>query len=135
MKQLVTRWGGDPIYIPRWVLTVKYALFAVLGVFAIILGLPTLDLTTFDGYTGIWGVWVTLTSIVAGFGSLSRTLEPYERWGSTALVSFLIVYTIFAFALGRGTGAFIVLIITLLPGFRSVHLLTRTGLPKPEPVP
>jgi hypothetical protein len=130
----VVHWWRQRVLIPRWVLTLEYIGLAVLGTVAIVIGIPTLDLTTIDGYTTIWGCWVTFWAVGAALGSFQERWETIERWTGVALVSFLVVYSVLAIAHGRQlAGVVIVIMMTLIPAVRVAYLLTRTGLPAGRP--
>jgi hypothetical protein len=126
------------VEMPRWFLTLLYAEFAVLGVVSAIRGVPTLDLTTFQGYTLFWGAGVALTAGLSALFSTRKPWEKWERWSVSALASGILGYAYGAVTLvTSGTPAessariafSIVLIIvgTVLAG-RALQLLSRIGL-------
>lgn len=135
MRRLWTAVRGAPIIVPRWMLTAKYALFVALGVVAGIAGIPTLSLTTWEGYTTIWAVLLAVGAAVAAVGSLRVRCEPAEAAGATVVVALLSAYAIGAMVLavgsadsGRAALAIVLLIVTLLPAVRAVPLLLRVGV-------
>ena len=125
------------VAVPRWFLTLLYTEFAILGVVSAIRGVPTLDLTTFQGYTTFWGGGVALAAGLSAVFSLRSIWEQLERWSVLVLASLIIGYAWGAITLvTSGTPAeassrvafCIVLIIigTLLAG-RALQLLLRIG--------
>jgi hypothetical protein len=125
------------VEMPRWFLGLLYAQFAVLGVVSAVRGVPTLDLTTFQGYTTFWGAGVAITAGASAVFAAREKWEKWERWTVTGLGSGIVGYAYGALTLvSSGTPqessarvAFsIVLIIigTLLLG-RALQLLLRTG--------
>jgi hypothetical protein len=125
------------VEVPRWFLGLLYAQFAVLGVVSAVRGVPTLDLTTFQGYTTFWGAGIALTAGASAVFAAKEKWERHERWTVTVLASGIEGYAFGALTLvTSGTTeessariAFsIVLIIigTLLLG-RALQLLLRTG--------
>ncbi len=135
MFRKIKQWHKDPLVIPRWLLTAKYLSFAVLGFLGFLGGLPTLDLLTFEGYTALWSVVLMLASIWGAYYSLSEAGEQREKWG--AVVVFAMLFT-WAFAamiravvegdVGRISGSYSVLVISMLPGVRAWDLLRKTGM-------
>jgi hypothetical protein len=126
------------VEMPRWFLTLLYTEFAVLGAVSAFRGVPTLDLTTFQGYTLFWGAGVALTAGLSAVFSTRKPWEKWERWSVSALASGILGYAWGAITLvtsGTPTEssariAFsIVLIIvgTVLAG-RALQLLSRIGL-------
>lgn len=135
MSALPRLWHTAPIVVPRWMLTLKYSLFVVLGAVAAFAGVPTLSLTTWDGYTIVWAVAGTVFAAVSAVASVRPAWEPVERWSALGLVAVLSVYAVGALILSLGDGdtaratfAIAVLITTLLPTSRAVQLLSRTGM-------
>jgi hypothetical protein len=125
------------VEVPRWFLTVLYAEFAILGVVSAVRGVPTLDLTTFQGYTTFWGAGVALAAGLSAVFSLRSVWEKWERWSVLVLAGLVVGYAWGAITLvTSGTPAessariafCIVLIIigTLLTG-RALQLLLRIG--------
>lgn len=134
MRDRIRKWWATPLIIPRWTLTVKYVLFAVLGAMVAWAGLPTLGQATSKGYLSIWAALVMISSIVSAAASVTARAEKWERWSCTSLVAWLVVYLGASFTaalndptLGRWSGFVIVLIVTLLPATRATSLLLRTG--------
>lgn len=137
MREKLRHWLGERVVVPRWMLTLKYALFTVLGVCGAIAGIPTLSLTTWDGYTTFWGAGLAIAAGIAAAASYRARWEPVERWASLCTASLLITYAAGAFILafgeghvGRMTFAIGLLIVTLFPSVRAGQLLLKTGIPR-----
>jgi hypothetical protein len=136
-RDLARRFNRPRVEMPRWFLTVLYTEFAVLGVVAAIRGVPTIDLTTFEGYTLFWGATVALAAGMSATFSVRKEWEKWERWSVSALAALILGYAYAGIRLvTSGTPAessarvafSIVLIIigTILAG-RAVQLLSRIG--------
>ena len=120
----------EPIAIPRWAITAKYLAFVVVGVHAFVSGVPSLDLTTPDGYAPIWAGVIAFFAAVGAVGSL----KPKWQWGLAEcigaffLVCFLGVLIWSFWVRGSwGTGE-ILLIATMLPAVRAGFIATRLAL-------
>lgn len=126
-----------PLTVSRYVLTVKYALFALLGIAVGTATAPsTFDAITPDWYTPVWGVVLTASSAVALVSSLKETRERAERWAVSLIACLLIGY---AFApivfllegdLDRLAYSVVALTVAVVPTARAIQLLRRTGLPR-----
>lgn len=134
MKDRLVRWISEPLIIPRWMLTAKYVFFVVLGTLAAIAGVPSIDLTTWTGYTTFWAFAVTGSAGVAAWASVSRGRETAEKWGVVSLVALLGLYLFSAWSvtiqeadLGRIIFTWLVTGITMLPAVRAADLLWRQG--------
>lgn len=133
MFSKIKGWHKDPLVIPRWLLTLKYLGFAILGFLVMLGGLPTLDLLTFQGYTSIWAGGLILASVSGGYYSLSERGERKEKWGSLTVFALLFTWAIAAIFratfveadIERVSGAFAVLLISMLPGVRAWDLLRK----------
>lgn len=123
----------DPIHVPRWMLTGKYIAFAILGVLAIIGGMPTITLATFSTYTTYWAAGLVVASGLAAYWSLDRSHEKYEKWAALAVTALLATWAVAAIwraaaegDLDRVAGAFAVVIISGLPGIRAFGLMRES---------
>lgn len=135
MFSKIKQWHKDPLVIPRWLLTAKYIAFAVLGFLVLLGGLPTLDLLTFSGYTVVWSLTMMAASLWGAYYSLNEQGEPRERWGSLIVFALLFTWAVAAIVravvegdLGRISGSFSVMVISMLPGVRAFDLLRKTGM-------
>jgi hypothetical protein len=126
---------NPPIIVPRFLLTAKYLLLAVLGLSVFIATSPSLNLTGGDYLSPIWGALMVIASLVAAVGSVSIETEALERWSSSAVVILLIVYAFSPVAIILTTGdadrlaySVTALALTGVPSARAWYLLRRTGL-------
>lgn len=132
MRNLITRMRM-PIEIPRWVLTLKYILFVFIGVTVFVTSSPSLDITTWDGYTPFWSIAVIVSSFASMVGSLSPTFEVLERWSVVTLSSLLIGYAAAPLKLvlegdtDRAAYSVLALTLAVLPTARAAMLIHRTG--------
>ena len=136
MRQTFETWAERHLAVPRWIVSTLYFLFAALGVAALIIGVPTIELTTPEGWVGIWGVVVTATATVCALTSLRERFEVIERWAALLLVAFLDSYTIWAWvlvsyggqqAVNRGAFAIVLTIMAFIPTIRLAYMLARVG--------
>jgi hypothetical protein len=131
MFRKIKQWHKDPLVIPRSLLTAKYVGFAILGVLVLLGGLPTLDLLTFEGYTFLWATLLTGASLWGAYYSISETGEKREKWGAVLVFALLATWAIAAIIravfvepdLERLSGAWSVVLISMLPGARAFGLL------------
>lgn len=136
MKTYLQKWFSEPLVIPRWMLSAKYAFFAILGLLAAIAGIPSFDITTFSGYTTPWSAGIVIAASFAFYASLEQSRERHmEKWSVIALVSLLGAYlvaawipTIAEFNLGRVIFCWLVTGILMLPTVRAGSLLRKYGL-------
>jgi len=112
-------------------LVVMYSGFVGLGVVSAVAGIPSLDLTTPDGYVTPYALAIAVCAVVALVGSTAEARERTELTGALPLFCLLTAY---AGAAGLrslegnlGTAAFsiVVLMITLVPAARGISLLRR----------
>lgn len=131
--------GSDPIFVPRWMLTAKYLILALLGVAVGLATAPSLVESLGHGLSTVWGFGIALAALVAAYGSLSS--EPHhefiERWSVAALAILLLVYAFspvfIIFTEGdmdRVVYSVTALGLSGLPTVRAIYLLRRTGLNK-----
>lgn len=133
MFRKIKQWHKDPLVIPRSLLTAKYIGFAILGVLVLLGGLPTLDLLTFEGYTALWAILLTGASLWGAFYSLNEKGEKREKLGAVTVWALLATWAIAAIAravfveadIDRLSGAWPVVLISMLPGARAFGLLKR----------
>lgn len=133
MFRKIKQWHKDPLVIPRSLLTAKYVGFVILGFLVLLGGLPTLDLLTFDGYTAVWAALLTVSSAWGAAYSVSEKGEKREKLGAVAVWALLATWAIAAMAraifvepdLERLSGAWSVVLISMLPGARAFGLLKR----------
>lgn len=133
MFRKIKQWHKDPLVIPRSLLTAKYVGFAILGFLVLLGGLPTLDLLTFAGYTAVWAALLVLASLWGAYYSLSEAGEKQEKKGAVAVWALLATWAIAAIAravffepdVDRLSGAWSVVLISMLPGARAFGLLKR----------
>lgn len=133
MFRKIKQWHKDPLVVPRWLLTAKYIGFAVLGFLVLLGGLPTLDLLTFEGYTAVWAGALLLSSLWGAYYSLSEAGEKREKNGAIVVWAMLTTWAIAAMAralffepdIERLSGAWSVVLISMLPGARAFGLMKR----------
>lgn len=131
MFRKIKQWHKDPLVIPRSLLTAKYVGFAILGVLVLLGGLPTLDLLTFEGYTFLWATLLTGASLWGAYYSVHETGEKQEKKGALVVWALLSTWAIAALAralfvepdIDRLSGAWSVVLISMLPGARAFGLL------------
>lgn len=127
------QWHKDPLVIPRSLLTAKYVGFAILGFLVLLGGLPTLDLLTFEGYTSIWAGFLVMASLWGAYYSLSEAGEKREKSGALIVWALLSTWAVAAIAravffepdIDRLSGAWTVVLISMLPWARAFGLLKR----------
>lgn len=138
-KKLITwvHWSKTPVIVPRWMLTAKYFGFIILGAFSAFSGgLRTLNVVTDELYPTLWSFGVITLGAVALVGSLREKWECHvEKWASLVLFGLLLSWAFgsmfIAFNegdLARATGAFAILLLSMLPGVRAFSLLRQWGL-------
>lgn len=137
MRKKILHWSKTPIIVPRWMLFLKYVGFVVLGVLSAIAGgLRTLNTVTTDVYPTVWSFGVILFGAIAAVGALREKWECHiEKWASLILFGFLLSWAVGSIfiALGEGdvnraTGAFAILLLSMLPGVRAFSLLSQWGI-------
>ncbi|MDN4616398.1 hypothetical protein P5G50_18275 [Leifsonia sp. F6_8S_P_1B] len=134
MRKFIT-WGRSPILIPRWVLTLKYVMFVFVGVTVYVASSPSLDITTWEGYTPFWSIALIVASLTCIIGSASPRLEVMERWAVLVLFALLIGYAVAPVQLvlagdtDRAAYSILAITLSLLPGARAAMLIHRTGRP------
>ena len=133
MKARIRFWASAPISFPRWMLTGKYALFALLGIIGFFNGVPSLDIVAGTYYTLHWAIALTAFAIAALIGSLSPKFETLEKIAGVGIVAVLATYIVSALILlslgfiDRAAFAVVLLIVTLLPATRAYALLRKRG--------
>lgn len=87
------KWGSEPIFLPRWLLTIKYSLLTLLGLAVAVATAPSLDeVVSSESYSSAWGVGLALAGCLATVGSTAKEREDAEKVGGTVLVALLAVY-------------------------------------------
>jgi FtsH-binding integral membrane protein len=126
-----------PLTVPRYVLTVKYALFIALGAAVGTASAPSsFEAITPDWYTPIWGALLALSALLALIGSLRESREALERWSVSAVASLLIGYAFAPIVLvlagdsDRLAYSVVALTVAMVPVARAIQLLKRTGIKK-----
>ena len=123
----------NAILVPRWLLTVKYALFAVLGVTVFWTTAPAFVIVTGREYASWWAVALTIVAIVCLVTSLRPQWEPVETWAVSILTCLLAAYAAAPVALAlagdenRAAFSIIVITVTMLPALRAFALLRKVG--------
>lgn len=133
MFRKIKEWHKDPLVVPRSLLTAKYIGFAILGFLVLLGGLPTLDLLTFEGYTAVWSGILILASLWGAYYSLEEAGEKREKNGAIVVWAMLTTWAIAALAravffepdVDRLSGAWAVVLISMLPGARAFGLMKR----------
>lgn len=137
MRHKLLRWSKTPIFVPRPVLTLKYIGFVILGIFSALAGgIESINRATFEDYTFFWSYAVIAVSFVATVSSFREGWERHlEKWSALLLFGLLsswsVAAVIRAFAegdLNRVTGAFAILLLSMLPGTRAFGLLRKWGV-------
>lgn len=132
MKTRLNDWATAILVIPRWLLTAKYALFALYGVIAAVAGAPTLDKSINSAYAFVWAIALGVAAVIAAFGSLEERFEAFEKWAGVAIVglmSTLLVGAIQLVNLGdinRAGFSVLLFMVTLIPAARAAALILKT---------
>lgn len=128
------RYQRTPLTVPRYVLTVKYALFIALGIAVGTASTPSsFEALTPDWYTPIWGAALSIAAFLALLGGLKESREPLERWSVSTVACLLIGYATAPIALvlagdtNRLAYSIVALTVALAPAARAIQLLRRTG--------
>lgn len=115
---------------PRWAYLLTYGGLVVFGIIAVIVGVPSIDLTTPDGYRPIWAGFIMVSGIVSAVGLMGHW-HTLERWGVLFLVAFTSAY-VFAIAklalqgdAGRQALAVILIVVLIFPASRYLVLVAR----------
>lgn len=127
-------WATAILVIPRWLLTVKYALFAVYGVVAAIAGAPSLYAIAGETYAFYWAIALTISALFATGASLNETKrsEAVEKWSAVAVVALMSANLFGAISLvsvgdlSRAAFSVLILLVTLLPAARAAALIVAT---------
>lgn len=134
MKRRLEDWSRDPIHVPRWMLTLKYFAFVILGVLAVIGGIPTLNSLTFDAFTTGWSGGLVIAAAIAAVASFQKHWEGLEKWAALVVTALLVTWAIAAMVravgegdVGRMAGAFSILVMSMLPAVRVLGLMKTAG--------
>lgn len=119
----------EPVVIPRWLLTVKYFVFILVGAAVLNASSPTFDLAYDEPLTVAWPILLILTSVVTFVGSFRAEWEgSLEKWGVSVI---FILMAIYAFApihfvlmgdQNRLAYSTIAILVSLLPYARALQL-------------
>jgi hypothetical protein len=124
--QHIRHWWATPILLPRWVLTVKYAIFAVLGGSTAFTGV--FDFSS-AGLVRWFCLAVMLAALTAVVASGSDRLEAIERWACAVVVVGMAGAIASAIVAAHGPVSIalvvILILLTLLATGRLVILLSR----------
>lgn len=130
MRKKLISWGKTPIFVPRWMLSAKYAGFIVMGILFLLWGNVTLQLATFDLYTKFWAAGVIITAVLSLPGSIRETYESLEKWAALILSGLIMSWAVAAIfraisesELSRIPGAWAVFLVGLFPLARGFGLL------------
>lgn len=141
MRDRIRKWGSAPIVIPRWMLTLKYSFFVLLGLSVTLATSPSLEMSIGDWLTPAWGIAMVVAGGLSAVGSVGQELEPIERWASATLVVLLLVYSFSPVWIilteqdwDRAAYSVTALALAGVPTARAWYLLRRTGIP-PETGP
>lgn len=118
-------WARDRILIPRWTLLPEYALFVIMGVAAVVAGVPVLATVTGIG-SFTWGVWTVLVGGLSIIGSFGPRFQVWEKIGTLGLMvsgAVLVAAAILAAASPFGVVFFV--LVALLPTARFLSLTVR----------
>lgn len=132
MKTRLHNWASAILVIPRWLLTVKYALFALYGVIAAVAGAPTLDKSINSAYAFGWSIVLAVAALIAVYGSVSERYEVFEKWAGVAIVGLMSTILVGAIQLvnlgdiNRAGFSVLLFMVTLLPASRAAALILKT---------
>jgi len=129
------------IHIPRWLLTLIYALSVPLAAAIIWATSPTLEEITrpIEWLTPVWAAVMGISGALSALGSLRATWEVLERWASFALSLLLVFYAFSPLWLvlqgdaDRAVYSMTALMIVVMPWWRTLGLLRRTGIKVGDP--
>lgn len=131
------------IDLPRWVLTLIYSLTLPLAAAIIWATSPSLDefFASIEWMTPVWAAALGLTGAVTAIGSLREEWEALERWSSLGLACLLVFYAFSPLWLviqgdaDRAVYSMTAFMIMVMPWWRTIGLLRRTGLKPGQPIP
>jgi len=128
MEALLKHLRLEPIIVPRWMLIIKYSLFAILGLILARSGSPSIEQQTGNTSLLTYGLLISAASLIAVVGCV--TIEWVEMIGTLGLWILLLVY-VGAVAgravdnLGVQAISIVVLTVSMLPAFRGFAILIR----------
>lgn len=135
MRHKLRHWGmGPALIVPRWVLFVMYVGFAIFGAATAVTSIPTIELTTFDGYATFFSVALFLSAALAALFSTRGEWERYEKWAAIGVTAVLSAYVggLVVLALGGDTvrigSAIGFAMLNGVPLARSAYLISRSGV-------
>lgn len=131
MRTRIQNWAHAILVIPKWLLTVKYALFVLFAIITGFAGAPSLGDTAGDQYAFVWSIALVLSAFTAcvASGFDTNRAEQVEKWAAVALVALLSAYLTGAISLvsfghlSRAATSVLLLIVTLLPAARATALI------------
>lgn len=119
-------WAKDRILLPRWALLPEYVLFFLLGLAAVIVGMPSLTTVATAMGSVIWGAWTILGALLATIGSFSSHLHLCEKIGCLILMTGSAVSVAAAILAAASTfGIILLFFLALLPTGRFLSLTVR----------
>ena len=123
----------NAVLLPRWLLTVLYGLFALLGSAVFYGHAPAFVIVTSHLYASVWAIAIVVVSVVCLVTSLRREWEPVEAWAVAALTCLLTAYVVAPVTLAlqgdqnRAAFSVAVIIVALPPAWRAFSLLRKVG--------
>ena len=127
-----------PIYVPRWMLTLKWFMLALVGFAGILAGIPTFRMIpSWEGYTAVWSVGLFVSAGLAGACSMNVRFSTAEKWFGLLAVALLWGYTsgtliTAGWDFGRLASVVIMLTVTMVPTARVGYLITLSGRRREE---
>jgi hypothetical protein len=122
----------EPIVIPRWLLTAKYFVFALVGAAVYNTNPPAFNRIYETSLTAVWALALILVAVVALVGSIRSVWEVHaEKWGATLIFVLMAIYAFAPIALvlqgdpDRLAYSAIAILVSLLPYARAVQLWGR----------
>jgi len=129
-------WGaGVALIVPRWLLTMLYAVMVLIGIFIALLYSPTFTEHTSDALTTVWGALMALSAGISALASLGDRGESLERWSVMLLSALLLAFAFIPIRLAVlgdldvATYSCIAFALSLIPSARCVSLIITTGRP------
>jgi len=138
MRRLIQTMKAEqvPIIMPRWMLYLFYAMFAILGITLAVFGSVSVMSSTPAGYILPYGTGIFFTSVIALFGAVATRHEASPRVRRTllelipvsglfSLLSVYIASTVIPWAqgdIGKGSLGVVVTISALIAFMRTVDL-------------
>jgi len=134
MNQRIHFWGAPVmLHIPRWLLTLMYAVTALIGVIIYLLYVPSLHGHMPGVLSSIWGLMLAVSSVISAIASLGARGETVERWTCMLVSSLLFAFALVPFRLilhgnlSVAVYSAIAFYLSLVPSARCVSLIVKTG--------